>query len=119
MATNLNTLIDLLYSNTTTFLNNTLFNVSKNETGYEVEVLLAGVEKENIKIEYESSVLKISCDRVMSEKEYIHQGFGKKNHSLAIELGGIDFENSEGEFKDGILYLKLPKTTINSILKLK
>jgi len=90
--------------------NNIPVNICKTDNGYEMEFFMAGLVKEDIVVEYESSVLKVSSQYKAAEKEYLVRTIKDKKYSFAIEIKDIDFENSTAEYRDGVLYLTLPKT---------
>ena len=110
---------DLLYEKlidtiSTQIYNNLPYNIAENENCYEIDVIIPGVEKENIIIEYNDNILKINCDRTTPDKKYIVQTFENKKYLLKINIPGIDFTNSSGEYENGILKLNLPKSVNSS-----
>lgn len=79
----------------------------EDEKNYYIDVALAGMNKDNIKIELENDNIIISS--VVNEKnEYAsyHQEFKK---SLYVDPKDIDISTIESYMRDGILTVVLPK----------
>lgn len=89
--------------------------VKKIENGFEMTCELPGVKKENIKIDIEENVLKISAsisETSEDEKEedgskYVKRERYQGNFSRAFNIEGIDKENISAKFENGILTLIL------------
>ena len=113
MITSLDLLFNVLDSTIKTSNNNLPYNVSENEDYYEIDVMIPGVEKEKIVIEYRNNILAITCDQKIPDKKYIVKNFDNQKHSLQIKIYGISFKDGTGEYENGILKLVIPKE-INS-----
>ena len=81
---------------------------------YNVEVDIPGIEKENIKIEFNKGTLTITAEskkeEVDNSKKYLHRErkvYGKVQRSFY--LGDIDEENIKASFNNGILKVEVPK----------
>lgn len=81
---------------------------------YNVEVDIPGIEKENIKIEFNKGTLTITAEskkeEVDNSKKYLHRErkmYGKVQRSFY--LGDIDEENIKASFNNGILKIEVPK----------
>jgi len=83
-----------------------------NVTGYEVDVTLAGIPKENVKIDIEKDALTISVDKVEKEetanRSYLRKGISQRSMRLRYGLHGIDREKINATMADGMLKVELP-----------
>jgi HSP20 family protein len=83
-----------------------------NETGYEIDVALAGIPKENIDIFIEDDCLSISVNKVENKEEkgrdFLHRGISQRSMKLRYGLHGIDRDKIESSLVDGMLKVKLP-----------
>lgn len=91
-------------------------NVKENEKEFIIDVSTPGMDKENIKIEVDKNVLKISADRQMEKEEkdenerVLRHEFGYSSFSRSFTIPeGIDTENITASQKNGILQIMLPK----------
>ena len=105
---------DFEYLPSTLGKNSGLSNVSENEKEYLVEVSAPGLKKEDIKIEVENDVLKISST-VENEKEEKNEGYYRKEffkssfeRNFSIPKGANKDEIS-ATMTDGILNVVIPK----------
>ena len=94
--------------------NSGLSNVSENENEYLVEISAPGLKKEDIKIELENDVLKISSN-IENQKEEKNEGYYRREfykssfeRSFAIPKGANKDEIS-ATMNDGILIVEIPK----------
>lgn len=81
---------------------------------YNVEVDIPGIDKENIKLEFNKGTLTITAESKKEEvdhsKKYLHRErkiYGKVQRSFY--LGDIDEENIKASFNNGILRIEVPK----------
>lgn len=81
---------------------------------YNVEVDIPGIDKENIKLEFNRGTLTITAESKKEEidnsKKYLHRErkiYGKVQRSFY--LGDIDEENIKASFNNGILKIEVPK----------
>jgi HSP20 family protein len=94
--------------------NGGLSNISENESDYLVEISAPGLKKEDIKIELENDVLKISSN-VENEKEEKNENYHKREfykssfeRSFAIPKG-VNKNEISATMTDGILIVEIPK----------
>mgnify|MGYP001296189904 CR=1 FL=1 len=80
---------------------------------YELVSDMPGLKKEDIKVSMDDRQLMITVDKKdeRSEKSenYVLQERRSYNYSRRFDLTGIDKEKITGNYKDGVLNLKLPK----------
>ncbi|MCK9470836.1 MAG: Hsp20/alpha crystallin family protein [Bacilli bacterium] len=87
----------------------------ENEKEYNLTVEIPGLEKEDIKIAYEDSYLKISAEKKQSvdksdeSKNYVHKEIYYGSYSRSFYLENIDKENIKASLNNGILNVILPK----------
>ncbi|MFA5754204.1 MAG: Hsp20/alpha crystallin family protein [Patescibacteria group bacterium] len=81
-------------------------------TGYEVNITLAGIPKENIEISLEKDIINISVKKSEKEEDknrnYIRKGISQRSMQLRYGLHSIDKENIDASLKDGLLKISLP-----------
>ena len=88
--------------------------ISEQENGYEIEVSLPGLKKEEIKLDMKHDLLTISGERKVK-----HEEKGKQFHKIESHYGSFsrsfqlpDNANKEeiaDSFADGILHISIPK----------
>ncbi|HKJ34903.1 MAG TPA: Hsp20/alpha crystallin family protein [Balneolales bacterium] len=88
-------------------------NISENETGYQIEVAVPGIKKEDINISIKDDILIISGERKWkedNERKYhrIESGYGEFTRELTLS-DDIDKDSIEASYADGILTLSLLK----------
>lgn len=80
---------------------------------YVVSADLPGVSKDDVRVTIESGVMTITAeinqDREQQEKNYVCRERRSGRFSRAFDLDGIDENAITGDYKDGVLTLKLPK----------
>ncbi|SBV91577.1 Hsp20/alpha crystallin family protein [uncultured Dysgonomonas sp.] len=91
-------------------------NVSENEKAFNIELSVPGFDKEDIKIEVEKDVLKISAQNEMKNEEkdenekVLRREFKKSSFTRSFTIPeNIDTDNISAVQKDGILQITLPK----------
>lgn len=95
--------------------NSGLSNVSENEKEYKIEISAPGLKKEDIKIDLDDNILRISSE-IEDKKEEKHDGyyrreFCKSSFQRSFTLPRlVDKENISATMEDGILNLTIPKT---------
>ncbi len=97
--------------------------IKENESEYIVEAELPGVDKDEIKVELNHNTLTISVERneeIKEEREnYIRQerNYGSMVRSFYLE--NIKDDKVKASYNDGILSIKLPKTTRGKLKRKK
>lgn len=89
-------------------------NIIDTETGFELELAIPGVKKEEISIEIDNGILTISSeekiDKVENETTYLKREFSNASFKRVFTLAkSIDSEAIKAEYVDGILTFVLPK----------
>lgn len=89
-------------------------NVSENEEGYLLEMLIPGIDKNAMKISIENGILTISHDSDFNKKEderkMLRHEFNIASFKRSYHLDEkINAEAIEATYKNGILQLTLPK----------
>jgi len=90
--------------------------VLENDKEYIIEGELPGVQRENIQINFENNLLKISVeqknDETVEEKNYIHRERKVVSMERVLKFKDINSEAIEAKLEHGILNVKLPKQEI-------
>ncbi|WP_447643075.1 MULTISPECIES: Hsp20/alpha crystallin family protein [Chitinophagaceae] len=91
-----------------------LVNITEDNEGYHIQLIAAGLQKEDFNINLEKGLLTISYEKKDEEKNP-----AVKNHRLEYNLvsfkrsfnidESVDAEKIEASYKDGILKIDLPK----------
>ena len=91
-------------------------NVSENGKAFNIELSVPGFNKEDIKIEIEKNVLKISAQTQVNNEEkdenqrILRQEFRKSSFTRSFTIPeNIDTGNIQASQKDGVLQVTLPK----------
>ena len=92
--------------------------IIEKENGYELQIYLPGVKKEDIKIEMNKNLINISVSISKSSdeenKKYIRKERFTGEIKRSFNIGeDIDEDNINASFENGILYLNLPKKEEN------
>lgn len=98
-----------------------IHDVIENDKEYVVEMLLAGIPKENIIINVEKDVLTIKAERKeVKDIRYNRKEtyFGKYERSFVLP-DDVDIENITSSMSDGILTIIFPKLETKKLLKRK
>lgn len=105
------------------------FKVDVSEQGdkYLIEADLPGMEKENVKIEYDNKYLTISASREESkevtENSYIRKERQCGEYRRSFFIDNIQSEDIEATFKNGVLKIELKKkpqiTSTNRYIEIK
>jgi HSP20 family protein len=98
--------------------NGTVFNpkcnISEDENGYQVELAVPGIKKDDINISIKGNTLTVSGERKRRKEEdgfkyhRIESGYGEFNRELTLS-DDIDRENIQANYVDGILTINLKK----------
>lgn len=89
-------------------------NILENTEGFKIQISLAGWNKEDVKVEIDKSVLKVSGQVEANEKEsndeFLRKEFKAASFERAFSLPKeIDHENIKAEHTNGILEITIPK----------
>ncbi|EGK02175.1 Hsp20/alpha crystallin family protein [Dysgonomonas gadei] len=91
-------------------------NISENEKAFNIELSVPGFDKDDIKIEIEKDVLKISAQNEVKNEEkdenekVLRREFKKSSFTRSFTIPeDIDTDNISAVQKDGILQITLPK----------
>lgn len=91
-------------------------NVSETEKAFSIELTVPGFTKDEIKVEIEKDILKISAQSRTENQEkdgnqkILRQEFKTSSFSRSFSIPeNIDTENITASQKDGILVIRLPK----------
>jgi HSP20 family protein len=90
-------------------------NIFYNETGLHFEVACTGLTKEDVKVDIEDDILKISYEKPDEEKELhpgtIHRGLSKKSFNLGYKISSkYDLSKADGKLENGLLTIFIPIT---------
>lgn len=92
-------------------------NIKESDKAFELSVLIPGYKKEQIHIEIDENILKISAE-VEKEKEEWTREYSLEAFSRSFRLPkSIDVDGIKAEQKDGILRLEIPKKKEEQKLK--
>jgi len=89
--------------------------IVETETGFELEVQLPGIKKEDINVNINNNVLSVSGERKFDDKQEgkkflrVESRFGSFNRSVQLPEG-IDPESVKAGYKDGILSISIDKS---------
>ena len=101
-------------------------NIQENLTNFVVELAAPGLKKEEIAIEVEDLVLKVSADRTVSDEEstqdngtkFTRKEFSYSNFTRSFNLPEtVDVESIEAKYEEGVLRITLPKKEEAKALK--
>lgn len=95
--------------------------VIENDSEYQIEMLLAGVKKEDINIDIEKDVLTIKAERKENKDNKYNRKetyFGKYERSFILP-DDVDNEKIDASLVDGVLKLIVPKLIDKSKLNKK
>jgi HSP20 family protein len=90
-------------------------NIYYDETGLHFEVACTGLTKDDVKIDIEDDILKISYDKPEDEKELhpgtIHRGLSRKSFNLGYKISSkYDLGKADGKLENGLLTIFIPIT---------
>jgi HSP20 family protein len=86
-------------------------NVIEKENGYELEIVVPGFKKEDLKVNVDKNVLTISAEKKEEENKsgkYIRKEYKYVSFNRTFNLDEkIETENIEGKYENGVLTLNL------------
>ena len=85
-------------------------NVYKNDKGYQIEMAIPGIKKEDVSISLEKFVLTIKHTQPAGDdQQYLNKGFDLNGFSRSFKLGtDLSVDQIEASFNAGILSVSLP-----------
>lgn len=101
------------------------FNVDviEEENAYKVYAEIPGVRKEDIVIDFEDGILKISANKEENEKSYILKEISRLPYYRKINFGNINEESIKAKYDGGILEvvinLKKPEEKTKKAIKIE
>lgn len=101
------------------------FNVDviEEENAYKVYAEIPGVRKEDIVIDFEDGILKISANKEENEKSYILKEISRLPYYREINFGNINEESIKAKYDGGILEvvinLKKPEEKTKKTIKIE
>ncbi len=91
-------------------------NITENDKSFNIELSIPGFKKEDVRIEIEKGVLKISAQSEIQSEEkdenekVLRQEFRASSFSRSFAIPeNVDAESIEASQKDGVLQITLPK----------
>ena len=91
-------------------------NIMEEENSYKIELAVPGIEKDNLNIDLDDNLLRISAeskveknDEKFKVREFNYQSF-RRSFKLPKE---IDAEKIGAKYADGILSIEIPKLHVN------
>jgi len=101
------------------FMGNDNFQVDikEKDNNYEVTADLPGFDKSDLNVTYDDGVLTIEANRngITEDKDeegnFLRRERSSRSYRRQFMLKGVDDENIDASFKDGVLDLNLPKTS--------
>lgn len=116
---------DFFFNNTKS--NSPAVNIREDEKNYQIEMALAGLSKEDVKIEIEKNILMISSETKKEESKEL-EGYNRKEFGFQSFCRNFTIpENADNEkisatFKNGILNIEIPKSKeevkLNRVVKI-
>lgn len=80
--------------------------------GYEIQIALAGLKRENVSVVIENDTLHITVKKQNEESDdtrrFIRKGISYRSMQIKYGLHGINREKIDAIFADGMLKVKLP-----------
>lgn len=84
------------------------YNIRKRENEYVIEMAVAGFSRDDIKVELDDNVLRISGSKESKPADYVYQGIANRSFSREFVLGEHVVVNN-AEVVDGILLVYMMK----------
>jgi HSP20 family protein len=89
-------------------------NILEVENGYQLQVAFPGFSKEEVVLNIDGDLLKITATKTATEEvpsvKYLKKELDTRNYKRVFNLSNkIDRSKIAAEYKDGVLYITLPK----------
>ena len=90
-------------------------NIFESENDFRIEMLLPGLNREDVQMVYQNNLLTIKVEKEHNENDeqsykYAHREFGSFNFEKQYKLPkSVDTEKINAKFENGILLVTLPK----------
>lgn len=84
------------------------YNLIKSDTGYVIEIALAGFSKEDLAVSAANGILTVVGKKETPTANFLHQGISSKTFTRTFDLNS-NLEVGEVTFVDGILTINLVK----------
>jgi HSP20 family protein len=102
------------HANATTALRTPAVNIAESENGFDIELAVPGLKKDEIKINLDKNLLTVSAEAKKEEvaegKKYNKKEFNFSSFSRTFTLPEtVDYKKIEAEYIDGILKLTVAK----------
>lgn len=81
--------------------------IQEYDSEYVIEIVSPGLEKENFNIETNNNVLKVESKKIKEDENNKYYKYFVRKWNLGSH---IDSSKIDAEYKNGILYVKLPKS---------
>jgi len=104
------------FPTTDSLMKTPIHDIIENDKEFQVELLLAGVKKEDISIDVEKDMLIIKAERKeVKDIQYNRKEtyFGKYERSFKLP-DNVDIKNIDASLNDGILKLIIPKIEVDA-----
>ena len=91
-------------------------NVSENENEYDVELVVPGFKKEDIKIKVDDDLLTVSAESKTESKEESKKEYTRREYSFSAFTRSFHLPDNakddsiDAHFEDGVLKIKIPKS---------
>ncbi len=90
--------------------------IYEKEGSYYIEADMPGIDKKNVKVDYDNGYLTISAETSSSneenEKEFIRHERFYGSMERKFYVGEVNDEEITASFKDGVLKVQVPKETV-------
>ena len=84
-------------------------NIVETDDAYILDMLVPGIDKENIDISLEDKYLTIKTNAKTDKTKYLLKEFEIDTYSRSYYVGNIDIKNISAKFNNGILTLTISK----------
>ncbi|TVR40043.1 MAG: Hsp20/alpha crystallin family protein [Bacteroidia bacterium] len=90
-------------------------NILEDDKGYEIQLAVPGMKKEDFRMEVEDNVLSVSFEKKEEEKnspgvEYLRREFEMDEFTRSFSIPKtVDAEQIKARYDNGILYISIPK----------